>query len=208
MPKKDTTNGSGGPELYKTLTGDIDLGPLLVRREVLDRTTLSESQIDLMRTEGVFPQFFALGARKLVMPERVLDGWFESMAELRDGMRNLTDPVTLPEWTLRLPSGEYPSGLRVLRRQEVERRVRYSTTHLYRLVGAEVLPRPIPLSVRCRGWLVFELDRCVAETALVACGEPVLWRGGTSLSEAERRARVERGLDPKDDGEGARDGPG
>ena len=208
MPKKDTKNGSGGPELYNKLTGDIGLGPLLVRQEVLDRTTLSASQIDLMRMEAVFPPFFSVGARRLVMPERVLDAWFESMAELRDGMRNLTDPVTLPTWTPRLPSGEYPSGLRVLRRREVERRVRYGRSHVYRLVGAKVLPTPIPLSVRCRGWLSFELDRCVAETALVACGDPVYWRGGTSLSDAERRARGERGLGRKDDGEGAGDGPG
>lgn len=208
MPKKDTTNGSGGPELHDKLTGDVDLGPLLLREEVLARTTLSESQVDLMRTEGVFPEFFSIGARRLVMPERVLDGWFETMVELRDGMRNLTDPVTLPKWSLRLPSGEFPSGLRVVRRPEAEQRVKYRRTHFYRLMHVDVLPKPIPLSVRCRGWLVCELDKCVAEKARKEYGDPVLWTGGTSLSEAERRARGERGLDRKDEGEGAGDGPG
>lgn len=187
----------GGEEANGVVPGgDVDLGRFLTAQEVRERTTLSTSQIRVMQEEGTFPPYVRPWGRKHFMPERVLDGWFESIIELRDGMRTLLDSVRLPEWTLRLPSGDYPSGLRALRRPQVLARLRIQTSHLYRWVGPRREYWPVPLSERCRGWMVHELDEwrdAVAGT--------VYWQGGTSLGDAERRDRPEPLADdePRDD---------
>ena len=189
----DHTNGSGGvPERDTATPVDVNLGPLLTRQEVLARTTLSASQVDVMLREGIFPKFVrpgGPGTRRLALPEALLDGWFESIIELRDSKRRLGDPVTLPKWTPRLPSGDLPPGLRVLRLPDVERSVTYSRNRIYSLMGAGRFPWPIPISVRCRGWLLCEVEDWKRRGQREIYGEPIRWRAGTRLRDAERGDR-------------------
>ena len=208
MAKK--TNDAGVPERSAT-PSKLDLGPLLDRKEVEDRTTLSGSQLDLMVARVEFPPFCrpgGAGSRKLFMPEKVLDAWFEWRVEVRNSMRTLLDPMQPTGWSHRLPTGALPAGLRVLRLPEVVRRVGYRKSEIYRRVASGTLPRPVPLCERCRGWLAHEIDEWIERSLAGAYGRSVLWKGGTSLRDAEREDQSEHGADQDDDVDGPdADGP-
>lgn len=54
---------------------------------------------------------------------------------------------------------------RILRRQEVERRVGLSKPTLYRRIERGEFPKPVPLGPRAVGWLSTEIDQWIAEQA-------------------------------------------
>ena len=206
MPKMTKTNSSGVSERNASPVSKLDLGPLLTRKEVAARTTLSDAQIDLMVERGEFPPFCrpgGPGSRKLFMPEKVLNAWLESRVEVRNSMRTLLDPVHPTRWSFRLPSGELPAGLRVLRLPEVLRRVRYGKSEIYRRMANRTFPWPVPLSERCRGWLAHEVDEWISRCQSGVYGGPIVWKGGTSLRDAERGGRSGH----EADGDADRDGP-
>ena len=195
MPNKTHNNGSGpqGP-------GDEPLrGNMLRRNEIMERTTISASQLYSLIDRRQFPPFVQVGDRACGLPEEVLDAWFESRLEDRSKMRTLLDPVRLPSWRLRRRSAQCPAGVRMMRLEAVLRRVGLRKSQLYRMIGQKRFPRPVPLCERTRAWVMHEVDAWLKDRAEFAFRVPRLSLGELCVSEIERR-EVSR----EDDGPPAR----
>ena len=170
---KKTGNGSFGGD-----DGALGDGELLTLREVLERTTLSRSQLYRLLKAGQFPPFLQLGARSRALPEDMLDAWLESRMDARDHMRGLEDEVRLPPWVPGRPSGAHPVGIRMMPRAAVEIRVGFGKSEIYRLIAEGAFPRPVPLTERRRAWAVHEVEAWRRQRV-----EEVLRVRGLSLGE-------------------------
>ena len=149
-----------------TKRSSVDLGPMLRLRDVVERTALSESCLRRLVSAGVFPPFVCLGVRARGLPELVLDTWLAQCLALRAGMRTLFDDVDLPPWS-GLPAVVVPStGIRMLRRGEVEVLVGLRKSAIFRRINAGDFPAPAPLGERARRWARHEIAGWVA-----ACDE-------------------------------------
>ena len=155
--------------------------PILRIQEVCLRTSLSSSHLYALIGRQAFPAFIPLAPRARGLPEHHLDAWLASRIAARAAMSSLRDPVHLPPWTPSMAlAHEGPSGIRMLRLRDVERRVGLRKSHLYRAIGQQAFPAPVPLSEYVRRWVAHEVDdwlaRCLARslrspdrrTALVA----------------------------------------
>ena len=136
----------------------LDLGPFLRRREIAARTTLSIATLHELIKAGLFPPYEKLGPRAAGLFESQLDAWFESCMDARAGMRCLQDPVTLPRWKDRAPSGRNPAGIRILVRAEVLALLGVGMKTLYNWIqeASPPFPAPVPISERRRGWIAHE----------------------------------------------------
>ena len=142
--------------------GCVDLGPMLRLRDVVERTALSESCVRRLVASGVFPPFVCLGVRARGLPELVLDAWLAQCLSLRDGMRTLLDDVELPPWS-GIPAVVVPStGIRMLRRREVERLVGLRKSAVFRRINVGDFPAPAPLGERVRRWARHEIGGWIA----------------------------------------------
>ena len=140
----------------------VDLGPMLRLGDVVERTTLSESCIRRLVRAGMFPPFVCLGVRARGLPELVLDTWLAQCLALRAGMRTLLDDVELPPWP-GVPAVVVPStGIRMVRRREVEQLVGLRKSAIFRRINAGDFPAPAPLGERVRRWARHEIAGWIA----------------------------------------------
>ena len=150
-------------ELYGIESMLVAGSPMLRPKEVLERTSLSESCVRRLVRAGVFPPFVCLGVRARGLPEVVLDAWLAHCLALRSSMRSLLDEVELPPWT-GFPAATVPcSGIRMLRRPEVEAAVGLRKSAIFRRIGVGEFPAPAPLGERVRRWPRHEVERWVRE---------------------------------------------
>lgn len=74
----------------------------------------------------------------------------------------LTRPVAAPQVS---PTNQVP---RVIRMPDLQRIYPVGRTTIYELIKAGKLPRPIALSKRARGWVLAEIEECIAKLKVEA----------------------------------------
>ena len=126
--------------------------------EILTRTTLSRSCLYRQIELGLFPPNIPLSDRARGQYEHVVDAWIGVRMALRPEMPRLRHPVTFPEWTAKMAFGDYPTGMRLLTLLAVEKQVGLKSSQIYRLIGREHFPAPVPLTQNARRWLVHEIE--------------------------------------------------
>ena len=127
--------------------------------EVRRRMAVSVSYVYGLIAAELFPRFVPLGARRVGLPEHVLDAWLWQCLELRSGMSTLNDPVELPPWPPLEIVPSPVSGIRMLRLITVSRRIGLAKSPIYRHIDAELFPKPAPLGRKVRRWAGHEIDR-------------------------------------------------
>ena len=78
-------------------------------------------------------------------------------------MRTLQDAVVLPSWRGLPPVGIPCSGIRMLRRRDVETLVGLRKSAVFRRIGLGEFPAPAPLGDRVRRWARHEIECWVRE---------------------------------------------
>lgn len=72
-------------------------------------------------------------------------------------------PDTLPHPAAAPMDTPTTSRSRVIRMPDLQKMYPVGRTTIYELIKAQKLPRPIALSKRARGWLLFEIEDCIAK---------------------------------------------
>ena len=150
-------------QLYGDDRPSVVSGPMLRLKDVVERTALSESCVRRLVAAGVFPPFVCLGVRARGLPELVLDAWLAQCLSLRSSMRTLQDAVLLPSWRGLPPVCIPCSGIRMLRRRDVETLVGLRKSAVFRRIGLGEFPAPAPLGDRVRRWARHEIACWVRE---------------------------------------------
>ena len=131
---------------------------LLRTRELLERAAVSESHWRRHEHNCQYPKRGHLGPRARGLPEDVLDLFLAQCLALRAAMRSLTEPVTLPRWSPDHVPAQYPRGIQMVTRSEVELLVGLRHTAIYDAIGDGTFPWPAPLGDRVRRWARHEID--------------------------------------------------
>ena len=149
---------------------------ILRLRELRERTTLSYSYLYELIELGLFAPLLQLGGRSTGLPEHVLAAWLAQCMALRESMGTLRDAVELPQWRPAVEVIAPVRGIRMLRLREVESRVGFRRSQIYRNIEAGTFPRPVPLGARVRRWAAHEVEQWMRERAKML----------TRLREADR----------------------
>ena len=143
--------------------------------DVYERTTLSSSQVHRLMAQGRFPLFVRLTPGTTGLPEYVLDAFLAERMAARCGLPPLGYRPPLPQWHFDMSRVPALSGIRLLRRIEVEARVALTKTPLYRLVAQGAFPGPVPLGPRAARWVAHEVDAWVRDPASCDWGAALLF---------------------------------
>ena len=156
MPRSNPPPNGGLPQA-------LPYGPFLRRREIALRATLSIPCMHGTIKRGVAPPYLHPGPGIAGWFESQADAFLESRIDARDSMRCLLDPVVLPLWEPRSPSGRYPPGIRMMTRAQVCVLLGVSPSTLFRWIQRveHPLPRPVPLTERRRAWVEYEIKEWI-----------------------------------------------
>ena len=158
--------------LVDHMTG-TDWAPFLRVAEVLDLLGQSRSCLYEQIDQRTLPPFVKFGTRTAMWPVLVVDALVRNRMELREGMTHLRQRIVMPHWTTWCPQAPPPvrnvlEDLQLLRLEEVADRLGVSVSTVYRFVRHRGLPGPIPLTMRSRRWIAWEVTRWMSSCVAVS----------------------------------------
>ena len=134
--------------------------------EVCERTTLSPTHVKRLQHQHRFPPYVRIGARACGLPEHVLDAFLAARMAARATLPPLGFRQPLPPWCYCPDLVPPRSGLRLVRRAEVEALVGLGKSTFYPLIPLARFPAPVSLGVRAARWVAHEIDEWVSSSGL------------------------------------------
>ncbi|WP_193727032.1 helix-turn-helix transcriptional regulator [Burkholderia sp. BE17] len=86
-------------------------------------------------------------------------------------MKKSTIPDSFPQPSAASTSEPATSLPRIIRMPTLMQMYPVGRTTIYELIKAQKLPRPIALSKRARGWVLAEIEECIAKLKAEAHGD-------------------------------------